>query len=106
MTILAVEMDIPYAESVRVTKDTLTVDLSDGRTIAVPLAWYPRLMHATPGERKNYRLIGKGQGIHWEDIDEDISIEGLLIGRPSGESPSSFKKWLKARTARPTKRSS
>jgi len=106
MTILAVEMDIPYAESVRVTKDTLAVDLSDGRTIAVPLAWYPRLMHATPGERKNYRLIGKGQGIHWEDIDEDISIEGLLIGRPSGESPSSFKKWLQARTARPTKRSS
>jgi len=106
MTILAVEMDIPYAESVRVTKDTLAVDLSDGRTISVPLAWYPRLMHATPRERKNWRLIGKGQGIHWEVIDEDISVEGLLTGRPSGESQKSFKKWLQARTSRPTKRSS
>ncbi len=106
MTILAIEMDIPYAESVRVTKDALTVDLSDGRTISVPLGWYPRLMHATPNERKNWRLIGRGQGIHWEDIDEDISIEGLLAGRPSGESQKSFKKWLQARTSRPTKRSS
>ena len=106
MTILAVEMDIPYAESVSVTKATLAVDLSDGRTISVPLAWYPRLMHSTPRERKNWRLIGKGQGIHWEDIDEDISVEGLLTGRPSGESQKSFKKWLQARTSRPTKRSS
>ena len=106
MTILAIEMDIPYAENVSVTKDALTVDLSDGRTISVPLGWYPRLMHATPNERKNWRLIGRGQGIHWEDIDEDISIECLLAGRPSGESQDSFKKWLKARTSRPTKRSS
>ncbi|MGB5617763.1 MAG: DUF2442 domain-containing protein [Desulfobacterales bacterium] len=107
MTILAVEMDIPYAENIMVTADTLTVDLSDGRTISVPLAWYPRLMHATPEELKNWRLIGKGQGVHWEDIDEDISIEGLLIGRPSGESQASFKKWLQTRKSRPTsKRSS
>ena len=105
MTILAIEMDIPYAENVSVTKDALTVDLSDGRTISVPLGWYPRLMHATPNERKSWRLIGKGQGIHWEDIDEDISIEGLLAGRPSGESQKSFKKWLQARTSRPKKRS-
>ncbi len=97
MTILAIEMDIPDAENVSVTKDALTVDLSDGRTISVPLGWYPRLMHATPNERKNWRLIGKGQGIHLENIDEDISIEGLLAGRPSGESQKSFKKWLQAR---------
>jgi len=66
--------------AVRVTNDALTVDLSDGRTISVPLAWYPRLMHGTSAERKNWRLIGKGQGIHWADIDEDISVAGLLNG--------------------------
>lgn len=103
MTILAIEMDIPYAENVRVTKDALTVDLSDGRTISVPLGWYPRLTHATPNERKNWKLIGRGQGIHWEDIDEDIRIEGLLASRPSGESQKSFKKWLQARTSRTNK---
>jgi len=78
MNISAVEIEIPKAEDVRVTKDTLSVDLSDGRTISVPLEWFPRLVHATPEERNNWRLIGKGHGIHWEDIDEDISVEGLL----------------------------
>lgn len=97
MTISEVEHLVPNAERVNVTKDTLTVDLSDGRTISVPLAWFPRLMHATPQERRHWKLIGKGQGIHWEDIDEDISIEGLLAGRPSGESQASFKKWLEKR---------
>ena len=97
MTISAVEIEVPNAENVSVTEDSLSVDLSDGRTIAVPLAWFPRLLHATREERKNWRLIGKGQGIHWEDIDEDISVEGLLAGRPSGESQGSFKKWLDRR---------
>ncbi len=97
MTISAVELDVPNAESVSVTEDSLSVDLSDGRTISVPLAWFPRLLHATPEERKNWRLIGKGEGIHWEDIDEDISVEGLLAGRPSGESQESFRKWLNQR---------
>jgi hypothetical protein len=97
MTISAVELDVPSAEGVTVTEDTLTVDLSDGRTISVPLAWFPRLMHSTPKERNNWRLIGRGHGIHWEDIDEDISIEGLLAGKPSGESQTSFKKWLSQR---------
>ena len=101
MTISAVELDVPNAESVSVTEDSLSVDLSDGRTIAVPLAWFPRLLHATPEERKNWRLIGKGEGIHWNDIDEDISVEGLLAGRPSGESQESFRKWLNQRPARP-----
>ncbi len=75
----------------------MTVDLDDGRTLSVPLEWFPRLLHATPKERKNWRLTGRGHGIHWEGIDEDISIEGLLAGKPSGESQASFKKWLKMR---------
>jgi len=82
-----------------VTEDTLSVDLSDGRTISVPLAWYPRLQHATPNERNRWKLIGKGLGIHWEDVDGDISVEGLLAGKPSGESQESFKKWLSTRAS-------
>ena len=102
MNILAVEREIPFAVDVQSTDDTLTVDLSDGRTISVPLAWYPRLEHSSPKERSNWRLIGKGEGIHWEDIDEDLSVEGLLAGKSSGESQSSFKKWLHDRQTRPT----
>jgi hypothetical protein len=98
MSISAVEIKIPAAENVEVTQDTLSVDLSDGRTISVPLAWFPRLLSATPSERKNWKIIGRGQGIHWEAVDEDISVEGLLAGRPSGESQSSFQKWLAARS--------
>ena len=99
MNISAAEIELPKAQNVRVTKDTLSVDLSDGRTISVPLEWFPRLVHATPEERNNWRLIGKGHGIHWEDIDEDISVEGLLAGKPSGESQESFKNWLNQRLA-------
>ncbi|MEI6651951.1 MAG: DUF2442 domain-containing protein [Chlorobiaceae bacterium] len=73
--------------------------MSDGRSIMVPLAWYPRLMHATESERKNWRLIGNGYGIHWEDLDEDISVEGLLLGKLSGESQTSFKRWLSGRAS-------
>jgi len=90
MRISAVDIEVPKAERVTVTHDTLSVDLSDGRTISVPLAWFPRVFHASPEERKNWRLIGKGQGTHWEELDEDISVEGLLAGKPSGESQSSF----------------
>lgn len=84
-------------ESAILTNDTVTVELSDGRSISVPLAWFPRLVHATPAERKNWRLIGRGRGIHWDTLDEDISIDGLLAGKLSGESQASFKKWLTAR---------
>src|SRR5437762_12466767 len=105
MGISAVEISSPTAEGVTVTEDTLSVDLSDGRTIAVPLAWFPRLLHATSKERNKWRLIGKGHGIHWAELDEDISVEGLLAGKPSGESQSSFKKWLDGRTASLTPRS-
>ncbi len=100
MTISAGEITFPAAESVRINDDTLSVELSDGRTLSVPLAWFPRLSHATRAERKHWRLIGRGQGIHWNDLDEDISVENLLAGRPSGESQASFKKWLDARGTR------
>jgi len=86
MTISPVEIEIPLAQSARVTSDALHVDLSDGRSISIPLAWYPRLAHATAEERKNWRSIAHGRGIHWESLDEDISVEGLLAGRTSGES--------------------
>jgi hypothetical protein len=96
--------EVPKADNVVVTKDTLTVDLSDGRTISVPLAWFPRLLHATAKERKNWRIIGKGHGIHWEDLDEDISVENLLSGKASGESQPSFQDWLSTRRGAPTRR--
>ncbi|MEO7841021.1 MAG: DUF2442 domain-containing protein [Anaerolineales bacterium] len=98
MTILATEFRMASVQNVTVTDDSLTVDLSDGRTVSVPLAWFPRLLHGTPEERNNWRLIGDGEGIHWQDLDEDISVENLILGKPSGESQKSFKKWLEART--------
>jgi hypothetical protein len=101
MPISAIEIDIPEAVDVRVTEETLSVDLSDERTISVPLGWYPRLEHANAAERASWRLIGRGQGIHWPDLDEDVSIKGLLAGNPSGESQKSFKRWLHNRQSRP-----
>ena len=94
-----VEVQIPEAEDVTVTEDTLKAELSDGRTISVPLAWYPRLVHASQEERDNWELIGGGQGLRWPDLDEDLSVEGLIAGRPSGESQRSFKRWLEAKRA-------
>ena len=79
------------------TEHTLSAELSDGRSISVPLAWYPRLVHATEQQRDNWWLIGGGEGIHWPDLDEDISVEGLLVGRPSGESQQSLQRWLEAK---------
>ena len=99
MSTSVVNQQIPKALDVNVTDDTLCVDLGDGRTISVPLAWFPRLVHATPEERNNWRFIGSGEGIHWEYVDEDISIEGLLAGHASGESQGSFKKWLEKRNS-------
>ena len=90
-------VQIPYARNVKVTSDSLNVDLSDGRSIITPLAWFPRLLYATQAERNNWRLIGRGGGIHWEEIDEDISVEGLLAGKPSNESQTSLKKWFEKR---------
>ena len=106
MNISVVEIEFPRAEKVKVTENTLSVDLSDGRTISVPMEWFPRLLHATPSERNNWRLIGRCHGIHWNDLDEDISVEGLLAGKSSGESQASFKKWLNKRQSLLSTRSS
>lgn len=84
--------------NVSVTDDTLSVDLEDGRTIAVPIGWYPRLAHGTPKELAHFLISGAGYGIHWPDLDEDIGVEGLLLGKKSLESPSSFQRWLEQRS--------
>ena len=83
--------------NVAVTDDTLSVDLEDGRTISVPIGWYPRLAHGTDAERSNFKISGAGYGVHWPDLDEDIGIEGVLLGKRSLESPASFERWLKER---------
>jgi len=83
--------------NVEVTDDTLSVDLEDGRTVSVPIGWYPRLANGTPAERANLQISGAGFGIHWPDLDEDIGVEGLLLGKHSLESASSFERWLNRR---------
>jgi hypothetical protein len=98
----AVKPNEALATGVAVSEDTLSVELADGRTIAAPLAWYPRLAHGTAEERASWRLIGGGLGIHWPALDEDISVANLLAGQPSAESQSSFKKWLAGR-AKPSR---
>ena len=97
MTTLTIDTKLVGVQDVTITDDTLSVDLTDGRTVSVPLGWYPRLLYATPEERMNWRLIGQGEGIHWPDLDEDISVENLLLGKASGESQRSFNRWLKLR---------
>ena len=92
-----IEARIPEAEQVSVTDAALQVSFSDGRTISVPLDWYPRLVHATRKEKDNWELMGEGAGIRWPDLDEDLSVEGLIAGRPSGESKRSFNRWLESR---------
>jgi hypothetical protein len=103
MSSSTVEAREALATRVEVNRDALSVELADGRTIAAPLAWYPRLAHATAEERGSWRLIGGGRGIHWPAIDEDVSVANLLAGQPSAESQSSFKKWLSGR-AKPSRR--
>ena len=99
MTISAPELNRACVAAVHFSDDALTVDLRDGRTIAVPLAWYPRLRHATDAERSTWRLIGGGEGIHWPEIEEDLSVESLIAGRPSQESQTSLRRWLETRKA-------
>jgi hypothetical protein len=97
MAFSAADIVAPHAIAVAIDSGTLTVDLSDGRTISVPIAWYPRLSHGTRPERENWRLIADGDGIHWPDLDEDISVSALLEGRRSAESQASLKRWLDGR---------
>ena len=91
------ELRAPLALAVSIDDEKLTVDLDDGRTIAVPLAWYPRLVHASPAERTNFRLVGRGAGIHWPEVEEDISVDGLLRGKRCAESAASLAGWLATR---------
>ncbi|HUQ68915.1 MAG TPA: DUF2442 domain-containing protein [Planctomycetaceae bacterium] len=98
MSSSAIEQVAALATQVEVTDDTVTVQLADGRTIAAPLAWYPRLLQATVEERAEWRLTAGGRGIHWPSVDEDISVANLLAGQPSMESQSSFQKWLQGRS--------
>jgi len=98
MSSSAIDIHEVHAQAVAISDEALTVDLADGRTISVPLAWYPRLLHAKPTERGNWRFTGDREGIHWPDLDEDISVGSLLSGRRSGESQASLKKWLASRS--------
>jgi hypothetical protein len=92
-----------FAQDVKVTDDTLSVDLTDGRTISAPILWYPRLAYGTPEERNHWELNGDGIGIHWPDLDEDISVENLLKGQASSESQQSLKRWLDQRNEKTQK---
>jgi hypothetical protein len=88
---------LPRAVKVTVTDDTLSVDMEDGRSVSVPIGWYTRLSHGTPAERANVQISGAGFGFHWPDLDEDIGVEGLLLGKHSAENPESFERWLQNR---------
>src|SRR5271169_4732626 len=99
MSNLVIDSAASRATAVRLTEDTLVVDLADGRTVSVPLAWFPRLLQGSPEERANHRFIGEGEGIHWPDLDEDISMENILTGKASGEGSKSLARWLEARSS-------
>src|SRR3954467_15905257 len=99
MTTLVLERD-PRALRIESNDKEVIVVLDDGRTLGVPLEWYPRLLHATNAERQNWQVFGQGTAIEWPDIDEHVSVEGLLAGRRSGECDASFNRWLAARGPR------
>ena len=90
---ISILISSPTAVAVQVTDDALSVTLADGRVVAVPITWYPRLSHASPKHRAMWEFIGAGHGIHWPELDEDISVENVLLGHPSGEGARSFSKW-------------
>jgi hypothetical protein len=96
MTTSVLEQE-PVVVKVTIAEGRLIVDLGDGRSLLVPLEWYPRLLHATPRERNHWQLLGNGYAIEWPDLDEHIGIEGLLAGRRGGESRKSLDRWLAAR---------
>ena len=98
MNTLVLEAD-PQVMDISITNEKMVVDLVDGRSLIVPLSWYPRLQHATATEQQNWQLLGDGYAIEWPDLDEHIGIEGLLVGRRSGESEKSFQAWLQNRSS-------
>jgi hypothetical protein len=97
MSSLAIEIEEASAQAVRVSEDSITIDLLDGRTIIAPLVWYPRLWYGTALERSQFEILADGTLVHWPVLDEDLSVTGLLAGRRSGESPASLKMWLQER---------
>jgi len=97
MNTLVIDIQDLRAQEVEVKEDTLIVSLTDGRVISTPLAWFPRIWYGTPTERANFEIIGDGNYIHWPELDEDLSISGILAGRRSKENPGSLKKWLESR---------
>jgi hypothetical protein len=100
MSSSAVEVQEPRAQRVEVSEDALIIELVDGRVVRVPLTWYPRLWYGSAEERARFEIIGDGTLVHWPDLDEDLSVAGILAGRHSGESPESLKKWLDERKAK------
>lgn len=96
MNTLLIDHDV-CAVDVSFTEEAMHVSLDDGRVISIPLTWYPRLYHGTESERRHYELIGNGEGIHWSELDEDISVEGLIAGKRSAESASSLARWQEKR---------
>lgn len=97
MSTSAIEPKLSQIQDVTIGRIHLTLKLADGRAVAAPLDWFPRLKAGTPKERRNWEFIGAGFGVHWPDLDEDISLENILDGRKSMESDKSFHKWLRAR---------
>ena len=100
MSSSTVDTGSALAQDVSVTDEALEIRLTDGRTISAPIAWYPRLQHGSADERGDWRLIGRGEGIHWPALDEDISVANVLAGKASGESQISLRKWLESRATR------
>ena len=101
MSSSVLEIQEARAQHISVSDDALQIDLTDGRTIIAPLMWYPRLWHGSPAERSNYKIIGDGKYIHWPELDEDLTVSGVLAGYRSAESAKSLKKWLNGRSNHP-----
>ena len=100
MSTLARDLESAAVVGVELNEGSLTFALADGRRLSAPLGWYPRLAHATAEERQRWRIVGRGEGVHWPLLDEDIRAAGLLAGRASTESQTSLARWLEGRAAR------
>lgn len=101
MNSVTIYINSPRIIAFSISNDTLSIDLEDGRSLSVPISWFPRLAYGSEVERGNAYISGAGYGLHWPDLDEDLSVVGLLTGKKSGESPESLQNWLKSRSERP-----